>query len=516
MAVTVKIKPTDSSFKVGKLADQNYKLSIVATLQFADGDTLPAPTDKYNFTLTPDQTGTLEAATGSTLQPPLVQDGLDPNKYTATCVVVATAYGVCKISGNKDGDTATWAANATQPVTIVPIRVDPEFKSRPATALQMSDQVGTPTDGPDRTAKVSVIVKDLDGVPVPQCEVSFKIDNVRSSPARISGVFYDAQQALISSIKVDDSGTGTITQQTDNTGEAVLYIGTNKYPGYINISLIAGGSVIPVGYVYIFNPLPGEDLQYPRTYIPGDMSLYTDPTFPVTLYNSDTATDEYVGLFLNGKFEGQTTGASIYESGGTYVTSAQTSHLIADTSGKKTTNSLITHRTQKGDLVRSIQTLFDITKPPAPTPFNPILGPLKDPAGGVINIVSIHDENGNGVSYITIIDLAKDVTTLTAKGYTLEADDILRLQVTLQGDYEDTDNFQIDRHAYTKTITASDLTSNDVEIEIPYNDINGYGTTKNSANKSLYKTFYEVIKKGETDPFASSVTASGPLSTRKI
>ncbi|KAB2679897.1 hypothetical protein [Brucella pseudintermedia] len=514
MAVDISIEPQFAELLVNDLDNSTITMEIKATLTFSGTDA-PAANDQYSFTFSSKTSGSMKAAPNSSLTQPLLQSQDDSQVYTATSIVVGNGYGGCQISGSKAGDPATWAANAAQIVSVAPDQGDLDMKTMPETALQVSMQVGTPDDGPDRTARIELVAKDLNGKIVPDYDVTFKIDNVRDPLEQKSGEFYDAKKQPVQ-VRVDEkSGAGFITQKTDSDGKTALYIGTNQWDGYINIHARAFNIERTAGYVYIFSPGPGPDLENPTTDISGDMSDYTQPTFPVTLNNASVASGENVGLFLNGKFEGQTPANKIMSHGGTYTTSAKTSHLKSDTSGSSVKNGLITHRTEKGNLIRSIETQFFISNPPDPAPINPILGPLKQPTGGVININSIHDTNNNPTPFNAIIDLANDKKILEGH-YELKANDTIQLQVTLQGDYVATDSFQKKHYTYKKIINSDDLDSNNEIIPIPYADINGYGVPKSSSEKSQYQMFYEIISQMATEPLASCKITSGTLATRQI
>lgn len=518
MTVKSVIKAQTNRLMVDDLKASTITMTITATLT-GDGSDNPNPdTDKYQFTVTPSTQGNMAAASGSSFIAD-IKTTSNPNVFIATVNVVGTKYGNCKVSGSKNGDPTAW-----KPITIS-VTVEAEIEKATivknfAPALKTNNTPGNPNTSPDNTTSIDVLITDTQGNIVPEGPITFTIANVRTQQASQTGVFYTSDKTAVTPTPSDPNlpySESTVTQTTDTNGKSTLYVGTNANPGYIKVNIDTNSTTYKGGFIYIYKDNPGTESPAPSTDIGPDLSNYTNPEFPVLIQNTNITSNEFIGIFLNGKYQTQVSG-SIFDENNSTITDANTFDLIPGTIDSPSENILIAQRTSSGDLIKSKEFSFDIDSPlPDPTPRNPILGPIIDPNGGTINLGSIYSPTGSQEDYITSINVSNDIKTLLdKKQYTAKAGDIIRLNSLFQGDYKADDTFKKNNFKYTKTLTAEDLTSTNVNITIPFDDISGYGTPKQSKYVNKYLMYYDYMAMGASNIIASSSTVQGTLSTRKL
>lgn len=512
MPISSKISTDKSILKVDNLSKSTFTMTITADIIVPEGTNPPdIQNDKYEFTTTP-KPGNLAAAKGSTLTASIIATQ-DPTKFQATATVIGIAYGACIISGKKAGTSTEWAPQNTPTVEIVPTQTEIKITQLPQPALQTNKTPGTPTT-PNSTTFMEVLVTDKQGAPVNGINVDFIIANVRSNPQKQTGIFYGSDSKQLTPRFTTATSDAIVSQVTDDKGKAKIYIGTNPNPGYLSINVSAGTKQTYGGFIYIYNDEPGTESPPPLTYISGTV---TDQTFPVLVQNSFINPDEFIGVFLNSKFQAQVQGKKLLQGNKENIL-ANTSDLIVKDETTPATNSLIGRRTSNGDLINSQEFDFPIYGPlPDPKPKNQILGPLAIPNGGVINLGSIFSPDGDPEDYTTIINLENDIGILNTKiQYTAVAGDTIHLHATFQGDYKADDDFKKQSFTYPKTITDQDLKNKTFNIVIPFADISGYGTPKEIGKVNKYSMYYEYIPNGQTTSIASSSVTQGVLSTRTI
>lgn len=493
---------------------------ISATLLYSGNDSdRPIPgVDTYTFTFSSTKYGNISPAPGSDYTVSITQDPKDPNKYTACMMVVAKAYGGCSVTGSKTGDPNTWPSTAVT-FTVEPVTAIPYITKQPAPALLVSPVPGKPDDSPTLVTQIDVTVFDSDKNTVTEYPVSFTIKNVRTQTASQTGVFYNGNKAPIAlnlTPNRNNSNDSTVTLPTDTNGVATLYIGSNSNAGYVQITITAGGYSLDGCFVYIYEKMAGYEFDPPKTNIARLLPNYDKTTFPVTVENNNITNEEFIGLFLNDKFQNQAEFDNINQDTNYIKVDANIDDLIVnDNPHVKTNNYLYYFRTHTGDIIKSLTSIIPIFGPlPDPQPENQILGPMADPYGGVINIGSIV-KNGVDHDYITSINLAIDTEILLKDlNYTLKAGDIVTLHATFQGDYKADDNFASNKYNYKATVITP--TDTEFHITIPFGDTSGYGTPKNSQYKNLYKMYYSVTPKGTNKEIAASSFSTGTLSTRII
>jgi len=493
--------------------DNKMRVTVKITGDGTSGD--PTVGDKYLLISTPSTLGAVVAADGSTLSVPLTQ-GSEPNTFTGTTYVKATAYGGCKISGRKDSTGIPTWQKESDVFYIQPSEVIISIEEHPAPALQVKSQAADPTSGADSVTSLAVLVTYKGNNPVPECPVAYLIDDVRTDHAKQTGAFYDTNntrfypQPLI-------TREAFIHLYAGVDGRSKLFICTNQNAGYIKLTVAAGSTEMDAGFVYIYGPKAGPDIPSPKPDIPEYISSYTKTNFPVGVETLQPIGEEHehIGIFLNGRYQNQ---VSLSECNYKWVyTTANIADLIPGTPTSPGENILIGYRTSGGDLYPTEKHTFEIKSPlPTPSPTNPILGPMVNPDGNNINWLSIHDGT-SAQDYQTTINLVKDAATLLAQtpSYTLKANDTLNLFVEFDGDYVDTDDYKKFTKTYPQTLTDDDIKNTEYHVPIPYDDIYGYGTTKDPSNPNGYLMFYNICPEGTSEVKASSPIVTGNLSTRK-
>ncbi|KAB2727604.1 hypothetical protein [Brucella intermedia] len=505
-------------FWVDDLGSSPINITVNLTSN-GDGTDDPVPGDNYQFNFTANTKGTV---TPATITAPIAQVG-SSTTYTATAQVTPTTYGVCKATGNKDGDAAKWNANAAS-FSIQSLNQNFVTKKDFTQALPVQPTPAKPDDKNGQTSWTLQLIDDKNNA-IPEAQITYSIFNTRTDATQQTGAFYDSKQKPLTPQFEQTSGaksTGTVFQKTDDNGMATLYVGANKNAGLISISASSGSEVIDGKRVYIYDTLPSYDLDLdtPSTDIGPDVSTYPDPKFPVNVFNRSAVSGEFVGVFLNGtKFQGDVTGAEALAGSGQVL--ANISDLISSADGTDTKNILAGYRTSAGDLYKSLNRVFYINSPlPVPTPSHQILGPMVNPpqANGTINYGSIHAPDDTPLNYTTIINIKKDKDTLkTQLNYDLLAGDAISLTVRFEGDYVAGDEFKTFDNTYPPVpLGAPDLDKTDYQIIIPYSDITGYGTPKEQGKRNRYTMYYTITSAADPSNNASSFLSIGTLSTRRI
>lgn len=504
---------------IDKLSNSTIKSKFYATIiHTGDKGDLPIPgTDKFTFKFVPTFMGQVKPANGTSFDVDIVADQNDPNKLYASIEVIGTAYGRCKLTGSKAGGSA-WTSN-TVLVDITSTEEVATIVTQPAPALQISDNTGKPGDPANLITKMIVLVTDKDNNPIPETNVTFKVKDVRTNPAKQTAVFYDDKSSVhqLTPFKPkNEKSDAIVTLLTDKTGNALLYIGANNNPGYLKINVSSSSSNGENAFIYIYDTGRGTEMDAPITEIGTDLSNYNKEKFPVIVTNYAVEDDEFVGVFLNDKYQAQVSGKDLNQNDSEIRIKLDTANLvIGDKNNKTYNNTFYARRTSKGDLINSKQYYYTANGPlPDPEPTNQILDFMVNPNGGAINIGSIY-VGDYATDFITTINLAGAAKTLLDKmQYVLKANDIVKVHATFQGDYESDDQFQQNSFKYTKAI--SDPNDSAFHIKIPADDITGYGTSKEAGKRNIYSMYYDVTPENGAKPIAESKITRGVLSTRKI
>ncbi len=514
--------------KVGIAIDGEQQ--IVVTVKWLNGDTPITATDKYKFSIMANSgpgVVTISKPSGNTF-PATVNFVADPtsNQATATITVKGDTLGLLTIKG--ESAAVTGKLPTTCKINVFPknviLRYTTDNFSNPA--MRITDQNYDINSTPEESKSVLVIeaVDAVDGIARigPYYPITLLFENVRENSDRITGKFYvNGQQIAFPPRNSGVPSSANIAATTNDKGLVTLTVIANNNEGYISFTATSTSSSTKIAYIYVFNDdfRPAKVMDSPLYWGPTDLTNYTRQTVSVGLRPPGPDQGEYLGLFLNGNFEGQTD-ANAFAGNPTYVTTyARTRDLIVNDPGDNITpnNKLMYFLTKTGDLKNSLILTFPVTgQLPPPAPVNPILSKMLQPTGYVINLGNMLDNDNNPRTLNAIMDVQSDVTILKDKmGITLSTTQLLRIIVVSQGDYYISNQYQIDVNQFDTAITVDMLSNNMVSIPIPRDFLYGYGTPHDGSQSSQYTIWYGYVNAtSDKDTFASSPVVTGPLSTR--
>ncbi|MRN67583.1 hypothetical protein [Brucella sp. 10RB9213] len=540
----------------------NDKQDVIVTVTWDTPNEALTANDQYRFSLAPAAGNkgevTITDPSGGTF-PVTVNFVPDPDatkmQATATITVQGKTAGMLTINGASAESSSALPVSCQ--INVFPQKVALRYVtanfSNPA--MRITDKDYDINSAPDDSKSVLMIeavdADDPNTKVGPFYPVTLQFRNVRETPALITGKFYvngspTDLSAASGATEDEDTGEGDtgegdaevvdaegadaasvrvfraqVPAQTANNSLVTLTVIANNNEGYIDFSSFGGATVTDQAYIYVFN----DDLKNvsitdgPVYYGPRDLTNYDKVTVPVGLPSPGPDMGEYLGLFLNGNFEGQTD-ANAFSDGQDYViTSALTQDLVVDNADDSTDsyNVLYYFLTKSGSLRKSLALTFPVTGTlPPPGPVNPILSNLLQPTGFVINDGSLNGPDRTPRTIDAIMDVKSDVAILADKMMiTLSTAQQLRIIVVAQGDYDKTNKYQVDVNSLDTPITADMLASNAVHIPIPREFLNGYGTPPDGSKASKYTIWYGYVNNTtDKNTFASSPAVTGPLSTR--